>query len=112
MEVIVGDNDYIVIVVGIVLYRLNMLVDVFKNEFGCFFIFNFFNVYWNFCFYYEYECFISLFFFGCVIVDVMVGVGFFVIFVVKKGCYVFGNDFNFDSVKWMRENRFKNKVCY
>lgn len=40
----------------------------------------------------------------------MAGVGPFAIPAAKKGCYVLGNDLNPESVKWMRENRLKNKV--
>ncbi|OWZ52333.1 tRNA (guanine37-N1)-methyltransferase [Cryptococcus neoformans 125.91] len=94
MEVIAGDNDYIATV----------------NESGCSFTFNFSNVYWNSRLHHEHERLISLFPPGCVIADVMAGVGPFAIPAAKKGCYVLGNDLNPDSVKWMRENRLKNKV--
>lgn len=43
-------------------------------------------------------------------VDVMAGVGPFAVPAAKKGCFVLGNDLNPESVKWMRENRIKNKV--
>jgi tRNA (guanine37-N1)-methyltransferase len=45
-----------------------------------------------------------------VIVDVMAGVGPFAVPAAKKGCSVFGNDLNPESVKWMEINRVKNKV--
>lgn len=110
MEVIAGDNDYIATVVGIAPHRLNMSADAFKNESGCSFTFNFSNVYWNSRLLHEHERLISLFPPGCVIADVMAGVGPFAIPAAKKGCYVLGNDLNPDSVKWMRENRLKNKA--
>jgi ribosomal protein L11 methylase PrmA len=40
----------------------------------------------------------------------MAGVGPFAVPAAKKGCYVLGNDLNPESVKWMRENRVKNRV--
>ena len=40
----------------------------------------------------------------------MAGVGPFAVPAAKKGCFVLGNDLNPESVKWMRENRIKNKV--
>lgn len=111
MEVIAGDNDYIATVVGIAPCILKISADVFKNESGCSFTFNFSNVYWNSRLHHEHERLISLFPPGCVIADVMAGVGPFAIPAAKKGCYVLGNDLNPESVKWMRENRLKNKVC-
>lgn len=110
MEVIAGDNDYIATVVGIVPYKLKMSADAFKNESGCSFTFNFSNVYWNSRLHHEHERLISLFPPGCVIADVMAGVGPFAIPAAKKGCYVLGNDLNPESVKWMRENRLRNKA--
>lgn len=29
----------------------------------------------------------------------------------KQGCFVLGNDLNPEGVKWMRQNRIRNKVC-
>ena len=40
----------------------------------------------------------------------MAGVGPFAVPAAKKGCSVFGNDLNPESVKWMEINRVKNKV--
>ena len=40
----------------------------------------------------------------------MAGVGPFAVPAAKKGCSVFGNDLNPESVKWMEVNRVKNKV--
>ena len=45
-----------------------------------------------------------------VVVDVMAGVGPFTVPAAKKGCSVFSNDLNPESVKWMEVNRVKNKV--
>jgi tRNA (guanine37-N1)-methyltransferase len=44
--------------------------------------------------------------------DVMAGVGPFAVPAAKKGCSVFGNDLNPESVKWMEVNRVKNKVSH
>lgn len=40
----------------------------------------------------------------------MAGVGPFAVPAAKRGAYVLANDLNPESVKWMRENRVKNKV--
>lgn len=42
--------------------------------------------------------------------DLMAGVGPFAIPAAKKGCGVYGNDLNPESVKWMEVNRVNNKV--
>ncbi|WVN90897.1 tRNA (guanine(37)-N1)-methyltransferase [Cryptococcus depauperatus CBS 7841] len=94
MEVIAGDEDYITTV----------------NESNCTFTFNFSNVYWNSRLHHEHERLIKLFSPGCLVADVMAGVGPFAIPAAKKRCYVAGNDLNPESVKWMKENRIKNKV--
>lgn len=42
----------------------------------------------------------------------MAGVGPFAVPAAKKGCSVFGNDLNPESVKWMEVNRVKNKASH
>ena len=52
----------------------------------------------------------SLFKPGEVIADVFAGVGPFALPAAKKGCVVFANDLNPESVKWMRKNVERNHV--
>ncbi len=94
MEVLAGDHDFITT----------------QHESGCTFTFDFSKVYWNSRLQGEHDRLIALLQPGEVIADVMAGVGPFAVPAAKKGCYVLGNDLNPESVKWMRENRIKNKV--
>ncbi|RSH93199.1 tRNA(m(1)G37)methyltransferase [Saitozyma podzolica] len=94
MEVLAGDHDFITTV----------------NESNCTFTLDFRHVYWNSRLHHEHERLVSLFQPGEVVADVMAGVGPFAVPAAKKGCYVLGNDLNPESVKWMRENRVKNRV--
>lgn len=55
-------------------------------------------------------CFMFLFKFGEIVCDMFVGIGFFVILVVQKGCFVYVNDLNLDSVWYLKINVQFNKV--
>lgn len=81
-----------------------------QNESGCTFTFDFSKVYWNSRLQHEHDRLIDILPPGQVVADVMAGVGPFAVPAAKKGCFVLGNDLNPESVKWMRENRVKNKV--
>ncbi|ORY34672.1 Met-10+ like-protein-domain-containing protein [Naematelia encephala] len=94
MEVIAGDKDYITTL----------------SESGCTFTLDFSQVYWNSRLHHEHERLVDLFPVNSVVADVMAGVGPFAVPAAKKGVGVLGNDLNPEGVKWMRENRIKNKV--
>lgn len=47
---------------------------------------------------------------GDVLYDVFAGVGPFAVPAAKKGCQVYANDLNPDSVHWLRHNLDLNKV--
>jgi len=47
---------------------------------------------------------------GDVLYDVFAGVGPFAIPAAKKGCQVYANDLNSESIHWLRENLDINKV--
>lgn len=53
---------------------------------------------------------VSLFNSGQVIADVFAGVGPFALPAARKGCVVFANDLNPESVKWLRKNVERNHV--
>lgn len=78
--------------------------NVFCIENNCSFNFDYFKVYWNSKFEYEYICIISFFKLGEVVCDVMVGIGFFVFLVGKKCVFVWVNDKNFESYKCFKVN--------
>ncbi|KAL1405057.1 tRNA(m(1)G37)methyltransferase [Vanrija albida] len=94
MEVIAGDEDFVAT----------------TSESGCTFTFDFAHVYWNSRLHTEHERLISQFAPGSVVADAMAGVGPFAVPAAKRGAYVLGNDLNPESVRWMRENRVRNKV--
>jgi len=48
--------------------------------------------------------------FGDVLYDVFAGVGPFAILAAKKGCRVYANDLNPESVHWLQQNIVLNKV--
>jgi len=47
---------------------------------------------------------------NAVLYDVFAGVGPFAVPAAKKGCHVFANDLNPESVHWLRQNIILNKV--
>ncbi|KAF8514796.1 Met-10+ like-protein-domain-containing protein [Gautieria morchelliformis] len=94
MELLAGEADYV--------------VDV--SESGCRFTFDFTTVYWNSRLHHEHERLVSLFNPGEVIADIFAGVGPFALPAAKRGCVVFANDLNPESVRWMRKNVERNHV--
>jgi tRNA (guanine37-N1)-methyltransferase len=76
------------------------------------FTFDFSLVYWNSRLHHEHERIIASLKPDEVVIDAMAGVGPFAVPAAKKGCSVYGNDLNPESVKWMEVNRVKNKVSF
>ena len=79
-------------------------------ESGCTFKFDYAKVYWNSKLGHEHERLINLFKPGEVVVDVMAGVGPFAVPAGKKGVFVWANDKNPESFRWMKEAIDRNKV--
>ncbi|KAL0840654.1 hypothetical protein ABMA28_015850 [Loxostege sticticalis] len=94
MEVIAGDEDYLVTV----------------KENNCKFEFDFSKVYWNPRLGKEHERILGFLKPGDVLFDVFCGVGPFSIPAAKRKCTVFANDLNPDSYKWLNHNAVSNKV--
>lgn len=94
MEVIAGDEDYLVTV----------------KENNCKFEFDFSKVYWNPRLGKEHERILGFLKPGDVLFDVFCGVGPFSIPAAKRKCTVFANDLNPDSFKWLNHNAVSNKV--
>ncbi|KAJ1981708.1 tRNA(m(1)G37)methyltransferase [Dimargaris xerosporica] len=94
MEVLAGKDD--------------MLAQVKEND--CRFRFDFSKVYWNSRLHHEHERIVHKFVPGDYICDVFAGVGPFALPAAKQGGYVYANDLNPESFKWLQENIRTNKL--
>ncbi|RKP34829.1 hypothetical protein BJ085DRAFT_24876 [Dimargaris cristalligena] len=94
MEVLAGTDD--------------MLAEV--KESGCRFQFDFSKVYWNSRLHTEHDRLVQRFQPGDYICDVFGGVGPFALPAAKRGCYVYANDLNPESFKWLQANIRTNKL--
>ncbi|CAH1276824.1 unnamed protein product [Diabrotica balteata] len=94
MEVLKGDN--------------NMITTVKEN--ACSFKFDFSKVYWNSRLCTEHERVVKKIKSSDVLFDVFAGIGPFSIPAAKKKCYVYANDLNPESFKWLEYNSKANKV--
>lgn len=94
MEVLAGDEDYIVTV----------------KENQCNFQFDFSKVYWNPRLCKEHERILSYLKQGDVLFDIFCGVGPFSIPAAKRKTIVYANDLNPESYKWLNHNAEKNKI--
>jgi tRNA (guanine37-N1)-methyltransferase len=86
----------------------DLLVEQVAN--GCAFKFDYAKVYWNTKLGPEHERLVGLFKPGEVVVDVMAGVGPFAVPAGKRGVFVWANDMNPESYRWMKEAISRNKV--
>jgi tRNA (guanine37-N1)-methyltransferase len=80
------------------------------SESGCIFKFDYSKVYWNTKLSTEHNRLVELFKPGEVVADVMGGVGPFAVPAGKKGVFVWANDKNPESYKWLVEAVRRNKV--
>lgn len=94
MEILAGEPDFIVTV----------------KEFGCRYALDFSQVFWNPRLCTEHSRIANKLKHGDVVFDVFAGVGPFTIPAAKKGCYVYANDLNPHSFKWLCHNAKLNKV--
>ena len=86
----------------------DMLVEV--SEAGCSFKFDYSKVYWNTKLGTEHQRITALFKPGDVVADVMAGIGPFAVPAGKKGVFVWANDKNPESFKYLSEIIKRNKV--
>ncbi|KAG8421706.1 tRNA(m(1)G37)methyltransferase [Metarhizium acridum] len=86
----------------------DMLVEV--SEAGCVFNFDYSKVYWNSKLSGEHERICAMFKPGEVVADVMAGIGPFAAPAGKKGVFVWANDKNPESYKYLTEIVKRNKV--
>ncbi|GME84238.1 unnamed protein product [Ambrosiozyma monospora] len=94
MKVIAGEDNFIVT----------------HKESDCLFEFDFSKVYWNSRLSTEHQRLVSQFKEGEAVFDVMAGVGPFALPAAKKSVFVFANDLNPESYKYLNINVKKNKV--
>ncbi|XP_060668607.1 tRNA (guanine(37)-N1)-methyltransferase 2 isoform X2 [Ziziphus jujuba] len=93
-EVLAGEND--------------MVTEV--KQYGCTFKLDYSLVYWNSRLEHEHIRMVSQFQAGEIICDMFAGIGPFAIPAAQKGCIVFANDLNPDSVRYLKINAQTNKV--
>ncbi|KAG0453369.1 hypothetical protein HPP92_026033 [Vanilla planifolia] len=86
----------------------NMVTEV--KQYGAIFKLDYSLVYWNSRLEHEHIRLVSLFKPGEIICDMFAGIGPFAIPAAQKGCFVFANDLNPDSVHFLRINAKVNKV--
>nr|XP_036585220.1 tRNA methyltransferase trm5 [Colletotrichum truncatum]KAF6795117.1 tRNA methyltransferase trm5 [Colletotrichum truncatum] len=86
----------------------DMNVELKEND--CVFQFDYSKVYWNSKLEPEHTRLIKMFQPGEVVADVMAGIGPFAVPAAKKGVFVFANDMNPESFKYLNVSVEKNKV--
>jgi len=86
-------------------------MEVEVREEGCRFAFDYSKVYWNSRLQAEHKRLVALFTPGQRICDVFCGVGPFALPSAKKGCQVWANDLNPESIKWLTYNSSLNKIA-
>ncbi|KAI0164857.1 Met-10+ like-protein-domain-containing protein [Xylariaceae sp. FL1272] len=86
----------------------DLIVEAREND--CVFGFNYAKVYWNSKLEGEHSRLVKLFQPGEVICDVMAGIGPFAIPAGKKDVFVWANDYNPESYRYLAENIRRNKV--
>lgn len=86
----------------------DMNVEVSEN--GCVFKFDYSKVYWNSKLEKEHTRLIRLFQPGEVVCDVMAGIGPFAVPAAKRGVFVWANDYNPESYKYLQDAITRNKV--
>ncbi|KAJ2894890.1 hypothetical protein MKZ38_007113 [Zalerion maritima] len=87
-------------------------LDVEVAKMGCLFKFNYGKTYWNSKLDGEHRRLVDMFKPGEVVVDVMAGIGPFSVPAARQRCLVWANDYNPDSVEYMRDAIKTNKVGY
>lgn len=80
------------------------------NENGCVFKFDYSKVYWNSKLEKEHTRLVRMFKPGEVVCDVMGGIGPFAVPAGKRGVFVWANDYNPDSYKYLQDAIKRNKV--
>lgn len=85
-------------------------MNVEQNENGCVFKFDYSKVYWNSKLEKEHTRLVRMFEPGEVVCDVMAGIGPFAVPAGKRGVFVWANDYNPESYKYLEDAITRNKV--
>lgn len=80
------------------------------QEEGCTFRFDYAKVYWNSRLQFEHRRLIEMIKPKSFICDMFCGVGPFTLPAAKRGCTVFANDLNPESIKWLQVNMVRNRI--
>lgn len=86
----------------------DLKVELIENR--CVFVFDYGKVYWNSKLEKEHTRLMGMFKPGEVVCDVMAGIGPFAVPSAKKGVFVWANDFNPESYKYLQDAITRNKV--
>jgi tRNA (guanine37-N1)-methyltransferase len=87
-------------------------MNVETNHLNCVFAFDYSKVYWNSKLDSEHERIVALFKQGEVVCDVMAGIGPFAVPAGKKSVFVWANDKNPESYKYLQAAIKRNKVAF
>ena len=102
-------NQFRVLPLKLVAGAENYIVSVKESE--CTFKFDYSTVYWNSRLQQEHGLLVSSFFKpGQVVVDMFCGVGPFALPACRLGCFVYANDLNPESYRWLLENIDINRI--
>ena len=102
-------NQFRVLPLRLVAGTENYIVSV--KESDCTFKFDYSTVYWNSRLQQEHGLLVSSFFKpGQVVVDMFCGVGPFALPACRLGCFVYANDLNPESYRWLLENININRI--
>lgn len=85
-------------------------LEVEVHEANCTFKFDYSKTYWNTKLSTEHGRLVSVFEPGCVVADVMAGIGPFAVPAGKKGVFVWANDKNPESYQYLQDAMKRNKV--
>ncbi|MCI16519.1 tRNA (guanine(37)-N1)-methyltransferase 2-like, partial [Trifolium medium] len=80
------------------------------KQYGATFKLDYSLVYWNSRLEHEHKRLVSMFQAGEIICDMFAGIGPFAIPAAQKGCLVYANDLNPDSIHYLRINAKINKI--
>ncbi|XP_022841993.1 tRNA (guanine(37)-N1)-methyltransferase 2 [Olea europaea var. sylvestris] len=92
------------------LSKYGSVLAISKKQYGATFKLDYSSVYWNSRLEHEHLRLISKFRAGDIICDMFAGIGPFAIPAAQKGCVVYANDLNPDSVRYLKINAEINKV--
>ena len=106
----IGESEYRTFAYEVLAGPDDMEVEV--RQLGCVFAFDYSKVYWNSKLDTEHARIVDLFQPGEVVCDVMAGIGPFAVPAGKKGVFVWANDKNPESYRYLQDAIQRNKVRF